>query len=300
MSSKTTGPLQTTVVRIGQRRAFARDLYAHLIHARWRTLLLLFVVGYIGANLLFAEVYLTLGNCIEGAEEGSYLDAFSFSVQTMSTIGYGALAPRGVCGDVLVSIQSLAGLLGFAVATGILFSKFARPSAGVIFSRKAIISPRNGQPCLMFRVANERGSDIVEAAVRVTALVTETTTEGDGLRRLIDLPLMRDTTPILLMSWLVVHPIDENSPLHGLTDEDLIADNVRIIVSLTGIDGGFMQTVYAYHAYVAADLFRDHQFADVITDRGDGSFLLDLTKFHDVRAHQNDADLQRHLETPDT
>jgi inward rectifier potassium channel len=246
-------------------------------------------VLYVTANAFFATIYLILGDSISGAEQGSFVDALAFSIQTMSTIGYGGMTPKGTWADVLVGVESLVGLLLLALATGIVFTRFARPTAGVIFSDKAILGTRDGQPCLMFRLANERGSDIVEASLRVTALMDEVTTEGHRMRRLHDLALLRGTTPLLLMSWLVVHPIDEESPLHGKSAQDLCREDIRFITNMTGIDGTFMQTVYAYHMYTAADIAQDVHFEDVITPLPDGRFELDLTKFHEVRALREDS-----------
>jgi inward rectifier potassium channel len=227
--------LQENIVRLGQPRAVVRDMYARLLQARWWQLIVLCVVLYVAANALFATVYLLLGDCIAGAEPGSFVDALSFSVQTMSTIGYGGMMPNGAWADVLVGVESLVGLLLLALATGIVFTRFARPSAGVIFSNRAILGTRDGQPCLMFRLANERGSDIVEAS------------------------------------------------LHGKTPQDLAREDIRFITNMTGIDGTFMQTVYAYHMYTAADIAQDVHFEDVIRPLPDGRFELDLAKFHEVR-----------------
>ncbi|HEU5059284.1 MAG TPA: ion channel, partial [Kofleriaceae bacterium] len=203
------------VVRIGEPHGILFDFYARLLRARWHRLIALFAGFYGLANALFASLYLLAGDAIQNAEPGSFLDAFSFSVQTMATIGYGAMSPRGLAGNALVLVESFTGLLSLALATGIVFAKFARPRPGFLFSHRAVVGARNGVPCLMLRVANSRGADIADASIRVTALMSETTAEGEALRRFRDLALERDRTPLLLMSWLVIHPIDERSPLHG-------------------------------------------------------------------------------------
>ena len=268
------------VVRIGDHRGLLFDFYARLLHARWHRVILLFASFYTVANALFASLYLLAGNAINNAQPGSFLDAFSFSVQTMATIGYGAMSPRGVFGNALVLVESFTGLLFLALATGIVFSKFARPRAGILFSHRAVVAPRNGIPCFMLRVANSRGADIADASIRVTALVTEVTAEGETLRRFHDLALQRDKTPLLLMSWLVIHPIDQQSPLFGETPAEW--DDIQIYASVTGIDGVYGQTVYAYHLYTARDVVHGGRFADVIRPLPDGRRELDLRKFHDV------------------
>ena len=143
-------------------------------------------VTYLSLNLMFALLFLELGDCIEGARPGSLFDAFFFSVQTLATIGYGVMHPKGTCGHVLVSVEALCGLIGLALLTGIVFAKFSRPRAGVVFSEKAIIALHNGVPTLLFRVANERGSDIIEASMRLSALMDSVTAEGKALRRFYD------------------------------------------------------------------------------------------------------------------
>lgn len=268
------------VVRVGDRRGLFFDFYARLLRAPWHRVILLFATFYAVANALFAALYLLAGDAIQNARPGSFLDAYSFSVQTMATIGYGAMSPRGVAGNALVLVESFTGLVALALATGIVFSKFARPRAGFLFSHRAVVAEHNGVMSLMLRVANARGSDIADAAVRVTALLSEVTAEGEAMRRFHDLALMRDRSPLLLMSWLIIHPIDEKSPLHGKAPADW--EDIQIYASATGIDGIYGQTVYAYHLYTAAQLVRGGRFADVIRRLPDGRRELDLRKFHDV------------------
>ncbi len=275
--------LQASVVRVGQQRAYLNDAYAFLLRSQWRKLIAFCAGLYLCVNAAFASLYLGLGQCIDGARPGSFFDAFFFSVQTLATIGYGVMHPHGVCGHTLVGIEALVGLLGFALVTGIVFSKFARPSAGVIFSRTAIIAQHDGLPCLLFRVANERGSDIVEGSMRVSALMDASTSEGKRLRRFFDLKLDRNSMPVLLMSWLVIHRIDEHSPLYGKSAEDLERGDIRILASMTGMDGTFMQTVYAYHQYPASAVRFGAEFVDIIRPLPGGRFELDLTKFHETR-----------------
>jgi inward rectifier potassium channel len=275
--------LRATIVRVGQPRAYLRDLYVLLLETKWRYLIAACFAVYGLVNAVFASLYVGSGDCIAGARPGSFFDAFFFSLQTLATIGYGAMSPSGTCGHVLVGIESLVGLLSFAVLTGIIFSKFARPTAGVLWSERAIIANRDGIPYLMFRVANSRGSDIVQASIHVSALLDEVTNEGHSMRRFYDLALERQVTPILLMSWLVMHRIDERSPLYGKSTEDFERGHVSITASLTGMDGTFMQTVYSYHQYQASDLARDAEFEDVIRRLPDGRFELDLGKFHTLK-----------------
>jgi inward rectifier potassium channel len=270
------------IVRKGVPPHLLTDLYYELTRGSWWLLLAVYVGGFLGANLLFSLLYLLGGDCIEGAEPGSFRDMFFFSVQTLATIGYGALAPKTTYAHVVVMIEAMVGLLGVAIGTGLAFAKFARPRANMLFSRNVLLGPYDGRRSLYFRVANVRGNDVLEASIRLVALRSHTTPEGHSIRRLHDLELTRAHSPLFRLSWLVVHPIDERSPLHGLELADLIDDRVLLIVSLTGLDGTFDQSVHARHVYTPNDVLTGHHFVDVIRDLGDGRLEFDFHAFHDV------------------
>ena len=257
------------------------DVYAYLMRARWSTLLLLCAILYVLLNTSFALLYLGIGDSINGAREGSFIDAFSFSVQTLSTIGYGAMSPRGI-GNVIVATEALTGIICLALTTGIVFNKFARPTSLVVFSRGMVVNQRNGVPHLSFRLANARGNEIVEASLTISVLLDDVTAEGERMRRLFDLKLERTTTPVFTMSWLVLHTIDEASPIHGMSDVDLVEHDARFIVSLTGLDSTFAQQVHARHMYFAKDVAFHKKFIDVVTRLPDGSLQIDLSRFHET------------------
>ncbi len=275
---------QTNVQRVGQAPSYSQDLYSWLFMMKWRALFALFAAYFTLANVLFACFYLMAPRPggITGAQPGSFVDAFFFSVQTFSTIGYGAMSPKGLFTNMVVTVESVVGMLSVALVTGIIFAKFARPSSGVVFTNKMVHNYRNKTPCLMFRVANARGSNIIEATLRVTVLLDDVTEEGERLRKLHDLSLMRSTSPILTMSWLVVHEIDENSPIYGMDQDALIQGDVRFIISMTGIDGTYAQSIHAYYMYYAENVVFDAKFVDVVFPQDDGTFKLDLRQFDDV------------------
>jgi inward rectifier potassium channel len=273
---------QQRIVRVGGGTGYLRDFYAALLRSSWPAVLGFFGVAYLLVNVAFALLYLLIGDAINGARPGSFEDAFSFSVQTLSTVGYGVLSPRPPWGKVVVPAETFVGILLAAVATGICFSKFARPRAGMVFAHSAVVGPHNGQRCLMIRLANARGGDIVEASLRLTAVILETTSEGRQLRRIHDLPLERSSTPMLMLSWLAIHHIDEKSPLFRLTPEDLRREDVRIIANVTGLDGVFMQTVYVSAVFDHSRIVHDAQFKDMITLRPDGRTQVDLRLLSEV------------------
>lgn len=268
-------------IRVGMPRAPLSDVYYVLVAGSWKRLVGALVGFYLLANLGFAALYSLERGGIANAHD-DFVEAFFFSVQTISTIGYGTMTPQTPLAHLLVTAESMVGLLGFAIATGLMFTKFARPSARVMFSQPMVMTRRHGKPALMFRVANARGNEVVEAAIRVAMLKTEKTPEGHQMRRLVDLKLVRDTSPLFALSWLVIHEIDEDSPLHGMDPEALDRDFSVFIVTMTGMDATFAQSVHARHLYDYRDIAWGHRFIDVIENRPDGRIVIDYRRFHDT------------------
>ena len=264
------------------RGAVLGDLYHFLLTSSWPRLLALLAAGYGTANAVFAVGYLLEPDAIESARPGSFADAFFFSVQTMATIGYGRMVPRTLLANVLVTLETLTGLLGLAMVTGLVFAKFSRPTARVLFSRVAVIGRRDGLRAFMFRMANERGNSIVEAQVHVALARQEVTVEGESVRRFYDLELVRRLNPIFPNTWTVVHPITESSPLHGATPASVETDEARIVVSVIGLDESYSQTVHARHSYAPADIVWNARFADVVVREPEGDVRIDYSRFHDV------------------
>jgi inward rectifier potassium channel len=270
------------VPQIGLRVRPLQDLYFLLLTSSWRLLLGLVLVLYLVLNCGFAAAYLMVGG-LENARPGSFEDAFFFSVQTMSTIGYGGIVPKSAAANVLVTMEAFLGLVGFAMATGLMFTKFSRPTARVLFSKVAVIGPQNGVPCLQFRLANERrGNQILEAQLRVTMIRTEQTQEGTVLRRILDLPLQRERMGWFSLSWLAFHRIEAGSPLLGATRETLEAEGLEIVVSFTGTDEASGQFVHARHSYRPDEMIWNARFADIIETLPDGRRALNYHRFHDT------------------
>ncbi len=270
------------VKRIGVSHSHWHDPYHLLLTLDWPQFFLLTAICYIVTNALFALLYLAGGDCIKNARPGSFLDAFFFSVQTMATIGYGAMYPSTDYANLLVTLEALIGLLGVAMATGLMFARFSRPTARVLFSRVAVITPHNGLPTLMLRVANERRNQILEAQIGLSLLRDEVTTEGLFIRRFYDLKLLRSQTRTFALSWVVMHVIDENSPLYGATPESLKEVQTDIVVTLMGIDETVSQTVHARHYYMTDEILWNMRFVDIFSKKPDGRRILDFNHFHDV------------------
>lgn len=259
------------------------DVYHHLLTTSWTRLILLMAGGFLSFNLLFAGLYLAGGDCFSAPNPGSFLEAFSFSVQTMAAIGYGVMAPTTPYAYLLSNLEGFLGLLSMAMASGLMFAKFSRPTARVVFSDRAVVHDRNGVPTLQFRMSNERGNQIVEAHLSVVALIDRTTAEGDRIRRLIDLPMARERTPMFSLSWVAMHPLDDDSPLRDLVGPDGCDDRlVAIIVGLSGLDDTFSQTVHARHYYQPQDVLWGHRFVDMIETRDDDHIIVHHGRIHDV------------------
>lgn len=201
----------------------------------------------------------------------------------MATIGYGSMYPRTDYANIIVAIQALFGLWGVAMVTGLAFARFSKPTARVIFSRVAVIAPFNGVPTLMYRTANQRFNQILEAQQRATLIRDEVTLEGEVMRRFYDLELLRSQSPIFALTWTVMHAIDENSPLYKLTAKDLVEQQAEIVITLTGLDETVSQTIHARHSFVASEILWDLRFVDIISRTPAGKRVVDYTRFHEVK-----------------
>ena len=258
------------------------DLYHFLLSSSWPRLLGILALGFAAVNVVFALAYLLHPGSIGHARPRSFADAFFFSVQTMATIGYGEMVPQGLYANVLMTIEVLVGLVALAMVTGLTFAKFSRPTARVLFSRYAVIAPHDGVPSLMFRMANVRGNNVIEAEVHVVLARDETTTEGDSMRRFHDLELIRRRSALFALSWTAIHPLTDRSPLHGATGAALEAAEAEIIVSLMGFDEQFSQTVHARHHYRPGDIVWGARFADILVRTASGGRRIDYGRFHEV------------------
>jgi inward rectifier potassium channel len=261
--------------------SYWRDPYHLLLVVRWPIFLLLIALAYAGINALFALAYLIGGDNIANARPGSFSDAFFFSVQTFASIGYGAMTPKTFYANVLVSFEAWVELLSLAVITGLAFARFSRPTARVLFSEVAVITPYQGVPTLMFRAANERRNEVLEAQMQVYFMKDEISAEGTRMYRVYDLNLLRNRTPNFRLTWTAMHAIDEHSPLYGTTPESLSKANAQLVISLSGVDKELSQTIYGSHVYPAQNILENYRFVDVVNIQ-DGQRSIDYAKLHDV------------------
>jgi inward rectifier potassium channel len=277
-------PATTTedhVTVIGASPALWGDLYHAFLRAGWPVALMCIVATYLAMNACFALAYTWVGG-VQNARPGSFLDAFYFSVQTMGTIGYGAMYPASQAANALVVMESVTGLVVTAVSTGLIFAKFSLTTSRIVFAERAAIAPMDGVPTLMIRLGNERSNRIIEATVRLSMVRTERTKEGMTFYRMTDLALTRERSPALSRSWTAMHAITPASPLYGKTPAALKAEELELFVTVAGVDDTSLQPVHARHKYTDEAIAWGARHADVLSETEAGELVLDLRRFHEL------------------
>lgn len=269
-------------VRRGAPPELRDDLYFWLMDGSWLRLVGLVVSVYLMSNAAFAGLYLLEDGAIAGAGPGSFLDAFAFSVQTMSTIGYGVFSPAGSYAHLLVTVEAAMGMLGVALATGLIFAKVSRPEAKLLFSDPFVVSTLHGRTALLFRVANTRGNELVDASVTAVLVRDERSVEGHELQRIDELELVSARAPVFRLFWTVAHVVDERSPLRDVDWSRLDQARFDLVLLVSGHDVTYAQTVHARHVYQAVDARVGHRFVPVESSLPDGRLLADYTHMHDT------------------
>lgn len=269
-------------LRYGLTRYWWQDPYHRALTVPWWGFMLLAAGVYIGANVVFAGLYLLQTGSVAGVAPGDFADAFFFSVQTMATIGYGLLIPQTVYANILVTIEALLGLLMIAMTTGLVFARFSRPTARLLFSRNAVVGQYDGQPTLFVRIGNARRNQILQAEVAMTLVRDERTREGMTMRRFYDLKLARSRTPVFALTFLVMHSLDQDSPLRDATPESMIACDAELLLTVSGLDETMSQTIHARASYLPDEVLWGHRFADILGYTEDGHRAIDFSRFHET------------------
>lgn len=274
--------------RVGLPFAASHSLYQTLLDISWAGFLGLVIALYLIINLLFAVCYLLCGpDSLAGAlpvEEGYFLRAFFFSVQTFSTIGYGHVSPVGLVPNILVTVEALSGLMVFTLITGLLFARFSRPRARILFSEKAIIAPYRGGRAFEFRIANALTNQLIEVETKVILSRIEREGERD-VRRFHTLDLEISKVTFFSLCWTVVHPIVEGSPLWGTSEQELHASEAEFLILLTGIDESFSQTVHARSSYAADEIVWNVKFTNIFLPRTAAAPIgVDVARISEIEA----------------
>lgn len=263
------------------------SLYHYLLTISWPRFLALVAAAFVATNALFAAVYVACGAHALTAFENDpvpfrFLKAFFFSVHTLATIGYGSIAPANVAANVVVSVEAFVGLLAFALVAGIVFARFSRPVAQLVFSRNAIVAPYRDGTALMFRLVNQRRNEMVE--LRAQVLLSRRKREGKHAadREFLRLDLERETVVFFPLTWTVVHPIDRKSPMWGLSHEDLVASDAEVLILINGFDETFSQTLHTRTSYKPDEIVWGAKFTTVFNPpQADGTVSVDIRKLHE-------------------
>ena len=289
LTQKYTGNLRRAINKDGtfnvrRRGATWHDFhpYLHLINLGWAPFFGVLFLGYLVMNTLFALGYYWLGpgqllGAAASTEAGRFFNCFFFSAHTLSTVGYGSISPKSFGANIVASVESLVGVLGFAVATGLLFGRVSRPSAKIGFSEKVLVTPYQEIASLQFRVVNRRRNDLMEIEARVLLMTVEEK-DGQPARSYRQLKLERDKVLFMPLTWTIVHPIDSESPMYGLTAEDFERRQAEVMILIKAYDDTFSQTVMARYSYRYDEIGWNRQFAPAFSVDADGDLVLELQK----------------------
>ncbi len=289
LTQQYTGVLRRAINRDGtfnvERRGTGwRDIhpYLFLISIPWPAFLALVTAAYLATNTVFAAIYYSLGpGTLQHGDApdrlNRFLNAFFFSAHTLTTVGYGNIAPATISANVFAAIEALIGLLGFALATGILFGRFSRPSARIGFSESALIAPYEGRTSLQFRILNRRPNALMEVEATVILMGVEGE-PGKQKRTFQPLTLERDTIDFLALTWTIVHPIDESSPLFNKTSEDAERAQSEVIILIKAFDETFSQSVRARYSYRFDETIWNAKFTPAFEFDHTGNMVLNIDK----------------------
>jgi len=261
------------------------DIYHAVLTAPWWAFFVAVAAIFAAVNTVFALLYMSGPRGIQHAS--GFWDYFLFSVQTIGSANYTVMFPKTIYANVVVSIEAFFGILNLALITGVVFARFSRPFARIVFSRVAVVAPFDGTPTLMFRAANQRGNQILNAEVTVSLARQTTTREGMVMRRFEELKLVRSRSPLFALSWTVMHTIDESSPLYGVTLDGLYESQVEIIILLNGRDDTLSDVIFARHSYMPDEIIWNRRFVDVLDVTPAGRRVVDLRRFHDTEPMRN-------------
>lgn len=256
--------------------------YLHLVNMSWTGFFAVIVAAYVVVNLLFAGIYAWIGSDqLSGAEAptalGRFMNMFFFSSHTLSTVGYGNIAPRGMAANAVASFEALLGVLGLAVATGLLFGRVSRPSARIGFSETLVIAPYQDITALEFRIINRRPNILVDTQAQILLMTVETS-NGEPRRNFQFLKLERDNVLFLATPWTIVHPIDSESPLYGKSAEDLAGLQAEVLILIKAFDDTFAQSVQQRYSYRHDEFVWDRRFAPAFFIDKEGDLVIELDK----------------------
>jgi inward rectifier potassium channel len=271
---------------LGLTQGFWTDLYHRAMTVYWPVFFGSAAVLFVTLNAVFGFLYWLGHEPIANAEGNGPLAYFYFSIETLATVGYGDMHPQTDYGHLIATVEIFTGMSFLAVMTGLIFARFSRPRARFVFADTAVITQHEGRQALMIRTANARHNTISRANARLWLIRAERSREGDQLRRFYELKLDRSEHPMFVLSWMLFHIIDKDSPLYGATASDLEEGDALFVLNVGGLDDSSAQQLYARHVYSWRDIRWNHRYKDITSVSPQGRFLLDYTKFNDVVAEE--------------
>jgi inward rectifier potassium channel len=270
------------IVAEGLHLSFWADISHRCMTASWPSFIGGAALVFVAFNAVFAFFYWIGNQPIANVPGGAYIDYLYFSIETLSTAGYGDMHPDTHYGHFIATVELFTGIFSMSLMTGLIFARFSRPNARLLFADHPVISNNEGKPTLMIRLANERHNIIGNATARVWLLRNEVSLEGRPFRRFYELPLVRSEHPALALSWTLYHVLDEASPLYGLDANDFEATSVMLAVVVSGYDVVAAQTVHARATYTHSDILFGHRYADILSTAKDGRLKIDYGRFHET------------------
>jgi inward rectifier potassium channel len=270
------------IVAEGQRLSFWADISHRCMTASWPSFIAGAALVFVAFNAIFALFYWIADQPISNVPGGAYIDYLYFSIETLSTAGYGDMHPQTHYGHFVAAVELFTGIFSMSLMTGLIFARFSRPNARLLFANHPVISSHEGKPTLMIRFVNERHNIIGNAAAKLWLMRNESSLEGGAFRRFYELPLVRNEHPALALSWTLYHAIDESSPLFGMNADDAAASNVSLVVVVSGYDVVAAQIIHARKSYDHSDIRFGHRYADILGTAEDGRLRIDYARFHET------------------
>jgi len=270
------------IVTEGLHLSFWADISHRCMTASWPSFIAGAVLVFIVFNAVFAAFYWIGNQPIANVPGGAYIDYIYFSIETLSTAGYGDMHPQTHYGHFVAAVELFTGIFSMSLMTGLIFARFSRPNARLLFADHPVVTNHDGKPTLMLRLANERHNVISNAIAKLWLFKNIVSMEGETLRRFYELQLTQNQNPGLALSWTLYHVLDENSPLYQTNADDLEASKASFVVVVTGYDVVAAQTVHARKPYDHGDILFGHRYADILDTSDDGRLRVDYSRFHDT------------------
>jgi inward rectifier potassium channel len=270
------------VIAEGVRLNFWADISHRCMTASWPAFIAGAALVFVAFNAVFAAFYWIGNQPISNVPGGAYIDYLYFSIETLSTAGYGDMHPQTHYGHFIATVELFTGIFSMSLMTGLIFARFSRPNARLLFADHPVISSHEGKPTLMIRFANERHNIIGNATARLWMLKNAVSMEGRSLRRFSELSLVQNEHPALALSWTLYHILDEQSPLYRLNADDLAASEVSLVVVVSGYDVVAAQIVHARKSYDYRDIRFGRRYADILDTTEDGRIRIDYGRFHET------------------